>query len=59
MPYVVNLKIHPCIQEIMTFNFAILNNLTRVLGSLMTQDHKLARPNQTKQRHFKPIFRPF
>ena len=31
-----------------TFNFAILDNLKRVLGSAMTHDHKMTKPNQTK-----------
>ena len=40
-----------------TFNFAILDNLKRVLGSAMTQDHKLAKANQTKPN--KDILGPF
>ena len=47
-----------------TFNFAILDNLERVLGSAMTQDHKLAKPNQTKPNQdilgpFLGLFDPF
>ena len=44
-----------------TFNFAIVNNLKRVFWFSHDPGSQtgLAKPNQTKPRHFRPIFRPF
>ena len=42
-----------------TFNFAILDHLKRVFTSAMTNYHNLAKPNHSKPRHFRPIFRHF
>ena len=48
----------------LTFNLAILDNLNIVLGSAMTQDHNLAKPNHTKPNQdilgpFIGLFEPF
>ena len=47
-----------------TFNFAILDNLKKVLNSAMTQDHNLAIPNHTIPNQdilglFLGVFGPF